>query len=415
MTELRWVAALLLSCHLTGTGLRSKIVTLHECRDYLVGKKCLRVGLTSGAHSLRLVCAGGARLDLEGETLTWDAGKPVEVRLQDGKVCLDLGAETVRTQRLTLRPAREAATRLISDGLPPLDRAYVGAIEVGADRAGLAVINIVELDTYLRGVVPAEMPASFPMEALKAQAIAARTYALYQREEHQSEGFDLCSGVHCQVYRGAEGHPRTNAAIRATAGKVLAFGDVLVKTVYHSTCGGSTEDGWRAWWGHALPYLRARPDGTWCRGSAKYRWSREFAWPDAARAVQDNLAAVCFKPGASVGPLLDLRVERQTAAGRARRLAVIGEGGREVVFGDGIRWLFGSGKPGPGGLNSTFFTLSVERDAQGKPVRAAFTGRGWGHGLGLCQMGAAGRARAGQKAERILQWYYQGARVATVR
>jgi len=164
-----------------------------------------------------------------------------------------------------------------------------------------------------------------------------------------------------------------------------------------------------------LPYLRARPDAAWCSRSPKYRWRREIGWQEVERSAEQNLGAVCFKPGAAIGRLLDLRVEERTSAGRARRLTLAGDAGQETVVGDSIRWLFGMGKPGPGGLNSTFFTLSIERDATGNPLRAVFEGRGWGHGLGMCQMGAAGRARAGQKAETILRSYYEGAHVVTVR
>jgi len=412
--DLRLMAALLLSCHLTGTGTVSRIVSLSECRAYLSGKKALRIGLASGARDVRLSCSRPAQIEVGGESSPWRSGV-LQVHCYGGRLALDAAGRDVWTDKVAVKPASAAAIRVVSDGTPAVDGDFRGGVEIIAAGDGAVVVNLVGLEDYLKGVVPAEMPASFPMEALKAQAIAARTYALYQREAHQSEGFDLCSGVHCQVYRGAQDRARTNAAIRATAGKVVAFGDALVKTVYHSTCGGSTDDGWRVWWGHALPYLRARSDGAWCSASAKYRWSRQVPWPDAARAVEDNLASVCFKPGASAGPLSDLRVQGRTPGGRAQWLSVVGAEGEQRVRGDWIRWLFGSGKPGPGGLNSAFFTLSIERDQQGSPARAVFSGRGWGHGLGMCQMGAAGRARAGQKAESILRWYYQGARVATVR
>jgi stage II sporulation protein D len=415
MFDLRWLAALLISSHLVGTGIRSKIVRLSECRPYLTGSQPMRVGLAVRAQRVSLVCARSAQVDIAGRTLPWDAGQPLEVHVQAGDVSFDRGDKQFRAPSLSFRPGRGGTTRVICDGSPPVDAQYPGEIEVSASRSGATVVNVIGLESYLRGVVPAEMPASFPMEALKAQAIAARTYALYQRDAHRAEGFDLCSGVHCQAYRGAADHARTNAAIRATAGEVVAYGDVLVKTVYHSTCGGSTDDGWKVWWGHALPYLRARPDAAWCSRSPKYRWRREIGWQEVERSVEQNLGAVCFKPGAAVGRLLDLRIEERTSAGRARRLLVVGDTGQETVVGDSIRWLLGVGKPGPGGLNSTFSTLSIENKADGNLARLVFEGRGWGHGLGMCQMGAAGRARAGQKAESILRWYYQGARVVAVR
>ena len=429
MCDVRWLVAFLISSHLLGTGARSKIVTLADCRDYLRGQKPLRVGLAQGAPAITLTCRSAATLRLDARTVTWPAERQLVIVREAGAglVLTDAGGEPARI--CLFDPAGAAATEVLAG---ELQGQYQGSIEVTASAAGLAAVNRVPLETYLAGVVPAEMPASFPVEALKAQAIVARTYALYQLGRHESEGFDLCAGTHCQVYRGTATSPRSTRAVAATGGHVLTFDGVLVKAVYHSTCGGTTVDAWKAWWDHALPYLRGRPDAAaplgepseagverflagakgWCSASSKYRWRVEMDWREVQQKVAANLPSVTYLAGRKPGALLDLRVAARTASGRIRRLVVVTDAGEESVWGDSIRWLFGIGKPGPGGLPSTFCTMTIRRDAAGAPTSLIVQGGGWGHGIGMCQVGAAARARAGQSARQILDAYYSGVKLA---
>src|SRR5262249_46272508 len=136
---------------------------------------------------------------------------------------------------------------------------YRGVLEVRGADAGLTVVNVVNLEDYLRGVVPNELsPASFPrLEALKAQAVAARTYALRNRGQYASRGYDICATPSCQVYKGKSSeHPLTDQAVEETKGLAAAWHGSLINALYTSTCGGQTEDGDNIFEGEAVPYLR---------------------------------------------------------------------------------------------------------------------------------------------------------------
>jgi SpoIID/LytB domain protein len=309
------------------------------------------------------------------------------------------------------------------------DRSYWGKLYVAVDRLGqLALVNAVPEDKLLAGLVPAEMPASAPDEALKAQAVAARAELLTKiGTRHLGDPYLLCSAQHCQVYSGAgREHPRATAAIAATRGQVLfseGIGD-LVDTVYSSSCGGFTESNENVWDDMlADPSLRGRPDvagaaaagfarfggaitdanirdfltsapPSFCHKSSRYRWTvRKTA------AELDQLVAAL-----GVGHVKDLAVVERGISGRARLVKVQGEQSDKTVRGElRIRQLLG-------GLSSSMFVVDVER-AGGRPTGFVFTGGGFGHGVGLCQSGAMGMAEAGYTYIDILKHYYRGSRI----
>jgi SpoIID/LytB domain protein len=356
---------------------------------------------------------------------------------------LSIGAELPRPRASIARLSIGAGGLEVSSwGEHVRSGVYPGAIEVMPDASGgLSAVNIVPLERYLEGVVATEMPLSFHPEALKAQAIIARTWALFNLGKHAAQGWDLCDLMHCQQYRGATSDPRARRAVRETAGQVLAYRECLAETVYHTTCGGFTDDSYSVWYGYLMPYLRARPDLTspssspeWISGEAEaaqfvadkkkaycdsaslYRWQRSYTAGEAQQLIEANLPLLLWTAEAP-GRLLDMTVEGRSRGGRVQTLRVVtegppGAGGQAFELKrDHIRWLFGDGKPGPGGLPSTLFVLHVKRDRNGSPTQFVFDGAGWGHGLGLCQCGANGRARAGASAREILQYYYPGTRV----
>jgi stage II sporulation protein D len=308
-------------------------------------------------------------------------------------------------------------------------RSYGGRLIVTVDGAGkLAVVHAVPLEELLRGLVPAEMPALSHPEALKAQSVTARSNVLAQiGVRHLGDPYMLCAEVHCQAYKG-EGshHPRTDEAIRATAGEAIfgARDRKLVDAVYHAMCGGHGEDNDVVWGNHPDPALRGRPDLApeaatawaaglseeerlraflssdvegWCRRPAATRKDR---WRWERRLGPADLAAVGAALG--VGPAVSLEVRGRGVSGRARSLHVVGAAGSADVTGElAIRRLLKN-------LPSAMAVL--DRDGDGWIVR----GGGWGHGVGMCQWGAVGRAEAGQGYRDILRAYYAGAEVAKV-
>jgi stage II sporulation protein D len=310
------------------------------------------------------------------------------------------------------------------------DRNYRGALVFTVDARGtLAVVNEVALEDLLRGLVPSETFAAAPMEALKAQAITARGEVLAKvGTRHLADPYLLCSEQHCAVYRGRSGEaPSTNAAVEATRGQALfSQQGRLVDSVYSAVCGGHTEDNEAVWGGVPDPSLRGRPDllevvdalpsprtdpaaflradlPAACRKGrfaqpGRYRWERRFSV-----AELDGL----LEP-LGLGSVRALQVVERGVSGRALLLAISGERGATEVRGElNIRRALGM-------LNSSLFVVSTERDAQGAPTAWLFRGGGWGHGVGMCQTGAIGRADAGEDYKAILRYYFNGAEVAKI-
>ena len=299
-------------------------------------------------------------------------------------------------------------------------RRYFGRIYVTADRTGkLAVVNAVPEDRLLAGLVPAEMMASAPPEALKAQAIAARNELLAKLgTRHLTDPYRLCSTQHCQVYAGA-GHEdgRATAAVSATRGVLLERdGGGLVDAVYSASCGGHTEDNDKVWGSVADAALRGRLDGDESYGKARAAFDtvddrNVAAFVDSAAdggpqpycarnragestrqwTVTLDLAAIGAKLG--IGTARTLTVLARGVSGRVSMLHVEGTSGARDIKGElEVRRALGN-------LRSALFVV------EGDTVR----GLGHGHGIGMCQLGAMGMAEHGKTVDQILRHYYRGA------
>lgn len=309
------------------------------------------------------------------------------------------------------------------------DRAFRGSVLLTADRFGkIAVVNHIDLEDLLKGLVPSEIFAKAHAEALKAQAVTARGEVLAKIGlKHLADPYVLCTEQHCAVYKGVTGEaPSTNAAVEATRGEAsFDANDRLVDSVYSAVCGGHSENNEIVWGGVANPSLRGRPDIMpgkptpaspkeltrflttdavhACKVSSftqlsKYRWEKRFT----AKDVDEKLASY------AVGKVMAMNVTERGVSGRARLLQISGEEGATTIRGElNIRRTFAM-------LNSAMFELKAERDPKGRPVTWIFTGGGWGHGVGMCQTGAIGRAEAGQTYRQILEHYFNGAQVARI-
>lgn len=272
-------------------------------------------------------------------------------------------------------------------------RAYRGAVCLTKPNGRILAVNWLALGDYLRSALPSEMPSNFPEEALKAQCVAARSYALNRINRHRGEGYDLCDAEHCQLYLGVSMEKtQTTEIVRKTGGEVAAHNGKPIEAVYCADCGGHTADVVQAGVGVTpTAYLVGSPDwsGTgerFCAGSPRSGWD--------ARIEQ---RAVDQKFGFSVERL---QIIERTEGGHAMRIEATGGGKRAVMIGADFRRAFGLAQ-----IKNLMFALQRERD--GWSVR----GRGSGHGVGLCQWGAAGRARAGQTYLEILSAYYPGSKV----
>jgi len=296
--------------------------------------------------------------------------------------------------------------------------------------------NVVELERYLAGVVPREIGNGRQREdlnAIAAQAVAARTYTISRLDAQRARGFDLYADVRDQAYGGADWEdPLCKEALELTAGLVLRRGEDLAPAYYHSTCGGHTANIEAVWPYASDPVLRGRPDQRpdgrpWCADSRYIGWREQWTWLELesilVRTLPRYVAYVSgggragWSRGAFVpadgnqradapGRLLYVKVTRRTPSGRVAELAITMSAGRYTVRGDRTRWVLTPPEGGPTLLRSSWFDLEVDG---GRSVTA--TGRGWGHGLGMCQMGALGRSRAGQDFRDILDHYYRGTRL----
>jgi len=268
---------------------------------------------------------------------------------------------------------------------------YRGDLDVEADKTGqLSAINRLDLEDYLRGVLPREVPAKWPMAALKAQAVASRTYALYRMTQAGGLSSDVSADVLSQVYGGRNAeHWRTNQAIKQTRGKALVYQEELVPAFFHASCGGHTENALFVWnldsevlQGTVCPYCIDRPS---------YTWKHNFH----ARTVQEQLG----KQGYPIGAIDSIEVTRQNPSGRAVLLQIHDSDNATLTIpATEFRSILG-----PDVVRSTRFEVMMQG------YYFDLVGYGWGHGVGMCQQGACGMALVGKKMPEILKFYYNGA------
>lgn len=293
-------------------------------------------------------------------------------------------------------------------------RAYRGGLKLFRNPRGqLTVVNRVPLEAYLRGVLPNEISCGRIelLEAMKAQAIAARTYAVAMGRRHPLEGYDLVSTVMDQVYAGIPAEKEFgNRAIHETAGVVATWEGRPIRMYYASTCGGRTAARDEVWEESPLPYLRGVSDeggdGLWCASSRYARWTESWDGVEFVDIVRAGLAAESFGSLPTDAVLRDVRVAKRSESGRVDALEFDTSAGRFTARKDRIRWVVRR-PDGQGLLRSTLFDVTV-RKSHGRVESVTIAGRGWGHGIGLCQVGAMERARRGQSHEKILKHYYHG-------
>lgn len=351
----------------------------------------LRIGLAAEQGSVTISPVAGkgmARTDA-GKSVSLAAGQSYDVRWQAGAFLV--GREKLRGEVLLIRPSDKSDEGLALDG-----RRYRGALELRHRGAGLTAVNIVPVDDYLLSVVPEEMPTDWPAEALKAQSVAARSFALKSRGRHAAEGYDLCTTTHCQLYKGiASEKTASTAAVRATRGEVLTYGGQPIEALFHTDSGGMTESSEDVWRSH-VPYLRAvrdTPLGT-------MSWTKTMS----IAALEQKLAAKGHNIGRlraiELSPLAVGRAAKdRTASGRVRAMTVTGTKGSVTLSGTAWRSLLG--------LKSTLFDAKLTKDS------VTFTGFGAGHGLGISQWGAKRLAETGKSYADILHHYYTGVTLQT--
>ena len=377
------------------------------------GEPVVRVGLVVSASSATIAGAAGLSVsDPSGARLAEiPAGEVWRVTLSGttGLVATSPGGAAIAPSEVLELASPDSGALVQVNGRPY--RGAVTALRVGT---GLTVVDRVPLESYLAGVVSAEMGrrSAVEQEALRAQAIVSRTYALRNLRRWNAQGFDFYASVADQVYGGAGAEtPEGGEAVQVTRGQVLTYGGAPIDAFFYSTCGGRTAEGTEVFRAADRPYLRSvadvAPDGSvYCSISPRYRWHEEWTGEALRATLRRTLPATADVPGGEIREVRDVRVAARTASGRVGRLS-IGLGGEVVeVEGPSVRRVLTSASGEI--LRSAAFTLTVT-GAGRRVTRLAVDGAGAGHGVGFCQWGAVGRSRAGQDHEHILAAYYPGA------
>jgi stage II sporulation protein D len=282
-------------------------------------------------------------------------------------------------------------------------------------RGKLTLVDELPLETYLLGVVPIEIGRLTKelIEAGRAQAIAARSYTLYYLGRRASEGFDLFGTVEDQLYGPVESErPFATQCVEDTRGRIALYEGRPIRANYCSTCGGITAEVREAWPTPFEPYLESERDrendGDYCAASPQYRWRERWTAAEFLANVERFAPMQGIQiPADTLGELLDVQVAARSVSGRVWRLLVRTTAGDVAIPAYSIRQVLRrGGQPGLI-LRSTLFKIDVRRDpATGRAIDVLASGAGSGHGVGLCQTGALGMARAGASAERILEHYY---------
>jgi len=279
------------------------------------------------------------------------------------------------------------------------DRWYRGRTLVVPTTKGLTAVNYVNVEQYLYSVLGGEMVPSWPLEALKAQAVAARSYALYQRENAANSVYDLGDTTAWQVYRGiSDETASTQTAVNATASQVLIHKGRIIEAVFHSSSGGHTENVENVWT-QPLPYLRGVPD--FDQGTPVYEWSKKYTRADLSAAIT------------GVGNIISMEPEQTTPHGRVISMRIVGDAGTRNISGETLRNMLD--------LRSTKFKVVPEyapttsqAKSQVVPIGFQIQGNGFGHGLGLSQWGAYNMARQGRDYRQIVLHYYKNTILAKI-
>jgi stage II sporulation protein D len=277
------------------------------------------------------------------------------------------------------------------------------------------MINCVDVEDYLRSVVPSEMGKRSwqELEALKAQAVASRTYAYKRMQVCRQQPFDVVSTIADQVYGGALAETaEADSAIRSTRGLVVLWKDSLAAIYYHSTCGGQTAAIEDAWDKPSCPYLQSvsdrDPDGVpYCSFSPLFTWEERWSAGELSAIIRQNSGKKDETHFS--GDLLGMSVVDRFPSGRIKTFRLAGSEDTMEVGGDRLRFILRRKSAGGALLRSSNFSIM-----ENGPDYFSIRGCGYGHGVGMCQMGAIGRARRGERFDKILRIYFPGTEIKRI-
>jgi len=354
--------------------------------------KFIRVAIVQNEKELRLSIRGG-----------YEIVNPLNgLKLKDGRR-MHLTTVTIEKEGIkmgkTVYPYRRIRIKSKNDVTIKRSKGearYRGIIDIIRDKQNqFLVVNSIEMESYIKGVLYHEVSHRWPIEAIKAQAVAARSYALYQAKVNETQEFDVRSDIYSQVYggRSAERY-RTNIATNKTKGEVLFYQGKILPAYFHSTCGGHTENASELW-DHNLTPLKGVVC-PFCSLSPHYEWKKNFQ----LKFIQDQLNQHNYR----LGLIKEIKVSERSSSGRVRKVQIVGRDGQtETISGKEFRNIIG-----PNEFKSNYYNVVM------RGYFFDLVGKGWGHGVGMCQWGAYGMALERYKYIDILQYYYQGAQIQSI-
>lgn len=439
------------------------ICDFSQINAYAAYKTLIRVGLAYGSsavYSANIKSSGGFKagqmvdLSFSGQSDITDTDITIQfkdnkyvVSNKEGKIVFETSSDNI-------------AIRAKEKTITYNGNSYYGDFVFKANTSSkLTVMNYVNIEDYVKGVLPYEMSASWPIEALKAQAVCARSYVLGTLDKHKKYGFDVCNTTNCQVYNGtSRADKNSNEAVEQTKGEILTSNGKLAVGYFFSSSGGATENNENVWGGKPISYLRGVQDiYEDASGSSKNIWTVTLT----AQQVQSKLKSAGYK----IGQVANVSVTKRTEMGNVNEVTVIDTEGNTVkikngdvrtVFGlNSIRYTINGDKPEVSlpqnslyingvsskdenlyaiGANKTIIkidkasgktaltasgkqtisTLSKETYTRNTSDTYTFSGTGWGHNVGMSQYGARSMAKMGFLYQDILKFYFKDIQIENI-
>ncbi|MBQ3834875.1 MAG: SpoIID/LytB domain-containing protein [Elusimicrobia bacterium] len=364
------------------------ILTLFICTNVFAisVKEYIKVGILSGNKPITIGC------DQKYYFVSGDK----QVVLSAGKVTVNPETNTAviadKRYKLPIKFISSKNCLLVNDKI------YRGNIIVNCAGNKINIINELKFEDYLKGILPKEASSSWNTEALKTQAVISRTYAAKNVGKHAKDGFDVCSTVHCQVYGGAScENKKCNLAVHDTKGEVVLYKGELAQTLFHAACGGHTDDPKYVWgWKQETPsYLKGRKD-KYCKNNPHSSWTTEV---DESFIRQKLIAA-----GYKVGTVKKISYSGKTTGKAAKIVTISSSKGKLKLNAYTFRLAVDPFK-----IKSTMFT-----SIKCKNKKFIFSGKGWGHKVGLCQWGAKAMGDKKLSYKKILDYYYPGTNIGKI-
>lgn len=353
--------------------------------SYSENRVNMRICVASGKEKISMIVKSPYKIMAINSDITLEKGRHLKADVFPTATGLMVGDKEFKVYGIRIVPRNDASIFINRTCLR-------GAIDIiRTEERELLVVNHVDIEKYLYGVLHHEVPFHWPAETLKAQAVAARTFALYRKNLMHEEDYDVTNDIYSQVYGGRSGERwRTRRAVDLTRGKVLTYGGELLSAYYHSICAGHTENA-EIVFEVDLPPLKGRRC-PYCKGAPGTRWKALFSY----KQIEERLN----KYGIKVKAIRRIKEGTRDASGRLEHVKLEDSTGQKEVKGFKFRLALG-----PNVIRSTNFSVKVT------PKGVLFRGKGWGHGVGMCQWGAFGMARRRFNYKKILEFYYPGTKL----